>query len=441
MSTFEGSKPTRRRFLQSLGLAAGAAVLPSGLVAGCATSGSKSSGGDVDDKNINFYGNSLGEAANKKLYEDGLAAFEKASGASVKPVTYPFDQASTQLLLLARSGTAHGAAQAGPWQPLMPLGVLADLSDLAEKYSFPANALEPSTVDGKLYALPQFIDGIGLVANRDMLDAVGYTTDPMTINDFVSKLEALQKLDKKVIPYAASTKQTLKDIIPWMQTFGSPVISQELDCTLGDKASVDAVKWYKSLMDQKLIAANTSRVDSRVLYGRKQTAMYDDASLAHSFLASAGASGAELKKLTPLPRPTLKLGDQAHNILQVSGNMVFKGRGENTARALAEYFATDVSFQTAQFDQNRRVGAVAEVTAQIPGVKTDEFQQGWQKNVITHAQVPAYNRVPTADAVESAIEDATAKILAGRPAGRAGGAERGPHGRSRGPQEMMCRRR
>ena len=45
----------------------------------------------------------------------------------------------------------------------------------------------------------------------------------------------------------------LKDLIPWIWTFGGSVIDDQGKVTLGDEGSVKALEWYKSLLDRGLM--------------------------------------------------------------------------------------------------------------------------------------------------------------------------------------------
>ncbi|WP_267900300.1 ABC transporter substrate-binding protein [Kribbella turkmenica] len=389
----------------------------SGLLAasGCSSSPPRpDAGGDADAKLINFYGDSLGGETTGKFWKRALERFETDRGVTVKPVTYTFDQAPTQLLLAARSGNASGVGEAGPWQVLVPLGVLADLSEIASKHDYPKALLDGFTVDGRLYVLPQYVDAIGLVGNGSILSSVGFTGDKVSVDDFAATLEKIKAQDRRVIPYAGATKQpALKDLIPWMWTFGSEVITADLKVTLGDAASVKVLEWYKQLVSAGLIGKEVHRDDARVLLAQGRTALYDDVGLARSFAKTNGAPKPLQDGLLSITRPALKADGDSYNRGSAGGLFVFAGAGEATSRGLAEWICTDPALAGDFFTLNSRVTALSSVASAIPEIGKDRFQTSWNERSIGHARFPAYNRLPTSAALDDLIGQGVAKILAG----------------------------
>ena len=131
-----------------------------------AAGASAAANGATEAKTINFYGNSLGEDAQKAAWQAVLDGYSGESGVNVAPVIYPYDQAATQLALTGRSGKLMGVGQAGPWQVLTPMDVLADLTDLADGLGIPQGVLDAYTIDGKLFVLPLTAAGIGIIIER-----------------------------------------------------------------------------------------------------------------------------------------------------------------------------------------------------------------------------------------------------------------------------------
>ena len=100
---------------------------------------------------------------------------------------------------------------------------------------------------------------------------------PKTVAEFEAALTAVKGLGGGVVPWAGMTKvDQLKDIIPWMWEFGSPIVADN-KVVIGDDGSVEALTWYKKLYDQKLIAPDVNRVDARALMSQGKTAFYEDA--------------------------------------------------------------------------------------------------------------------------------------------------------------------
>lgn len=400
------------------------AVAALGLLslAGCATPAPKPAASPTGSgsavKTINFYGNVLGDEAQKPAWEKMVASFEKASSVTVKPVVYPSDQAATQLALLAGAGNLMGAGQAGPWQVLTPFGVLADLSDLAEGLDIPQGILDTYTIDGKLLALPQYAGGIGMIVNGTVAKSAKLKSG-MTIDAFDSVLEDIKAQEAGMIPYAAVTKSDLKDIVPWMWGFGSEVVTNDLEVTIGDKASVAAVTWYKSLLDRGLIQPNVARADARVLFARGQAAIYDDAPLASTFVVTNGASQEIIDSISTISRPTD--GDkESFNRAWGGGIFVTAGEGEITSREFAKSLIADVDSATTLFEQSSLAPASAKIASQIPSIQKNAFQTGFRENVTEHARGTAYDRIAVAAQIDASIAQSTAAILAGEVAVQAG---------------------
>src|SRR5690606_22036348 len=102
--------------------------------------------------------------------------------------------------------------------------------------------LQACQVDGVQYGLPWATASIGMVANQELLEAAGVTEIPATVEQFEAALEALQAYNADVIPYAGMTDVAqLKDIIPWIWTFGGDVFDAEGNVTLTSDETIAAL--------------------------------------------------------------------------------------------------------------------------------------------------------------------------------------------------------
>jgi multiple sugar transport system substrate-binding protein len=268
-------------------------------------------------------------------------------------------------------------------------------------------------VDGKLYVVPTVSAGIGLVADGRI--ASQFNLRPgMSTDDFAAALEAIKKSDPNVIPYAAVTKNPdLKDAVHWMWAWGSPVVTADLKCTIGDAESVAAMTWYKQLQDQGLTKAGVARTDARILFARGQAAIYDDAPLANTFLNTNGGS-AELKAgITALQRPQVG-GKPSYNRWWGNGMFCSSGKGETTSKDFIRYVATDVGAETALYKQSATAPADKKVASQIPGLADDDFQNAFRTNVSEKSRAAAWDKLATAALIDSTIGEGVASILAGQ---------------------------
>lgn len=405
---------SRRAFLGG-----GTAIAALGVLtlAGCATP-APTGGGSMANaatkvKTINFYGNSLGEDAQKAAWQSVVDGFAAESGVKVSPVIYPYDQAATQLALTGRSGQLMGVGQAGPWQVLTPMDVLADLSDLAEGLGIPQGVLDAYTIDGKLFVLPLTAAGIGTIINGEIAESVGIESG-MTVEQFATALEKIKSQDSSVIPYAAVTKNPdLKDAVPWMWGFGSEVVTDDFECTIGDKESVEAITWYKSLLDDGLTQANVARSDARILFASGRTALYDDAPLASTFVKTNGAAQNIIDNIGAISRPTAD-GKDSFNRAWGGGLFATAGEGELSSREFITYAATNVDAATALYEQSAVAPAALSVAEQIPALAADKFQTVFRTEVSEHARAAAWDRVPVTAQIDTAIGAGVANILAGQ---------------------------
>jgi len=404
---------SRRAFLGGSTTAAAFGML---ALAGCAPTSpgpAAQAEGATAAKTINFYNNSLGEEAQKAAWQSVVDGFAEQAGVTIKPVIYPYDQAATQLALTGSSGKLMGVGQAGPWQVLSPMGVLADLTDLAEGLDIPQGVLDTYSIDGKLYVLPLTAAGIGIVTNGQIARDVGLASG-MTVEEFASALEAIKKQDKDLIPYAAVTKNPdLKDIAHWMWGFGSEVVTDDLECTIGDAPSVAAVTWYLSLLDAGLIQANVARTDARILFASGRTALYDDAPLAATFVTTNGGAQQIADNIGAIARPTSG-GNESYNRAWGGGLFASAGEGEVTSREFITYAATNVAAATALYEQSAVAPAAKSVADQIPALAKDRFQTEFRTEVSEHARGAAWDKVAVTAQVDTTIGDGVARILAGQ---------------------------
>lgn len=269
-----------------LGLAAGslAACAPS---AGGATgpavgaSGASSAAGLSDDgaKNFSFTSWSMNEEASKARLQELLNSYSTSAGVKIETPSYPYNDFLKQLILQLKGGQTTGAVQMDiAWlSNAAAVGRFADLSSFAKDMGYADYTLKTGLYKGVQVGLPWTTGAIGMVGNNDLLGKVGMTDPPRTIEEFENLLRELKKLGNGVVPYAAMTKvANLKDIVPWMWTFGSPVVSNG-EITVGDEGSIAALTWYKKMYDEGLIGRDVDRFDARALFGQGKVGIYEDA--------------------------------------------------------------------------------------------------------------------------------------------------------------------
>lgn len=346
---------SRRDLLRYSAIGLGGIAL-AGLAAGCAHGGAAAptgtpSSGPAKPTDFSFASWGMSEEATKPALQASINAFAKKDGIAVETPSYPFNDYLNQLTLQVRGGQFAGAAQLDvAWlSTLAALGKLTDLGAKAKGRGYTESGLTAGTFDGAQLGLPWTIAAIGPVANTELLGKVGLEALPATTKEFQAALVELKALGGGVIPYAASTKTAqLKDIVVWMQTFGSSII-EDGKVTIGDEASIEAVTWYKKLFDDGLIAADIDRAAARALFGQGKAAVYDDAPAGRAAVLKSASDPELASKMAPFARPVLKAGDTPQEVLWGHLIVVVDGEGAGTAGDFAQWITSDPAQQVSYF--------------------------------------------------------------------------------------------
>lgn len=409
---------SRRNVLKLMG--AGAGALGLGGLAACAPStspsddstGDSSGGGEPAD--FSFASWSLSEEAPKPVIEGLMSTFGDDQGVSVTPVTYPYNEYLNQLTLQTRGGEFAGAAQLDvAWLgALASLGKLRDLSSLVEGRGYTDAALGAGQYDGVQYGLPWTIGAIGLVTNTELLGRAGITEFPTSIEDFEAALVELKGIGNGVIPYAASTKVAqLKDVLIWMQTFGSPLV-EDGTVTIGDDATVEAVTWYKRLYDQGLIAPDVDRFDARALFSQGRAAIYDDAIVGKSAVTAESPDADLASKLDAVSRPVVNSGDDPRALFWGHVVAVVDGEGADTAAEFAQWVTSDEEV-TVGFFEDLGLPPTTDAGLSSPAVTGDAFTAAFGERITATATVNPFWQFPQYAQIETAIAEQVQAVLVG----------------------------
>jgi multiple sugar transport system substrate-binding protein len=403
---------SRRSLLKLLGAGAGAAAL-----AACApTSGgdapsAPSGGGELTDFSLASW--SLADDLSKAGVQGLMDAFMAGKSITIRPVPIAFPDYLNQLILQVRGNQFSGAAQLDiAWlSSLAALGKLRDLGQLANGAGYTETALSSGQLNGVQYGLPWTSGAIGLIVNQEMLGKVGLEELPTTVEDFEAALTELKGTG--VVPYAASTKVAqLKDILIWMQTFGSPLIEGDR-VTIGDDASVEAVAWYKRLYDKRLIAPDVERLDARALFAQEKTAMYDDAIVGKDVVIKQAKSRTLIDNIAPAPRPVVKQGDTPRAQQWGHIMVVVDGEGADTAGQFARFATSDTTAVLKYFEA---VSLPPTTTAALASdaVKSDTFTTAFGEKITATATPNPFWRFPQYAQMENIVSEKVQAVLIGR---------------------------
>ncbi|MEE1839252.1 extracellular solute-binding protein [Streptomyces sp. NPDC007076] len=405
---------TRRGALRMFGIGA-LGVAGAGALGACAPSGAgTSSGGDTKSKNFDFTSWSLNEEAAKPSIEKIIAAWEKAEGSKVRAVSYPYNEYLSQLTLKLGGGETTGAVHLDiAWlAAVAQMGKLADLGSVALKGGYTNVALDSGMYDGKQYGLPWNTGSIGVIANSKLLEKAGIKKHPTTVEEFEGALRELKGLGGGVVPYAAATKVAqLKDIFPWMQTFGCTLL-EDSKVTIGDDASIDAVTWYKKLHDEKLIAADVDRFDARALFGQGKAAFYDDAIIGKGVTAAQSKDKTLADAMQPMKRPVLRAGDTPQALLWGGVIAIVKGKGQDAATEFALHTTTDRATTTEYFAA-RALPPSTTAGLSDPKVAQDTFTTEWTEKITDTATGSPFWQFAQNAQIEEAVAKQVQAVLVG----------------------------
>lgn len=406
---------TRRDMMRYSLFGVGAAAMLG--LAGCSTDSAGAPavtpGGSGQATDFTFGSWSLSEEAAKPTIQSALDTFAAEKSISIPTSVYPYNDYLNQLTLQVRGGQFTGAAQLDvAWlSALAAVGKLTDLSGFASGRGYTPAALGAGQLDGAQLGLPWTIGAIGLIGNEELFDKAGASLTPTTIEEFEEGLRALKGIG--VTPYAASTKAAqLKDIVVWMQTFGSPIIEGG-ESTIGDEASVKAVEWYKKLYDEGLIAPDVDRAAARTLFAQGAAALYDDAPVGKSSVTSQSPDPDLGEKMIPIARPVLAAGDTPQHVLWGHLVVVVDGAGAQTAAEFAQWLTSDPQ-QTVSYFEALGLPPTTEEALASPAVTSNVFVEAFTDRITSTASPSPLWVYPSYGQMETAIAEQVQAVLIGQ---------------------------
>jgi ABC-type glycerol-3-phosphate transport system substrate-binding protein len=367
-----------------------------------------------EGNSITFTGWSINEGLSRDVIMAGVNTYADANGITISDVAYPFNEYLNQVILAANGNQLSGAVQLDvAWMsPMAALGVLKDLGEYVQPGVYTDAALQACQVDGVQYGLPWTTASIGMVANQELLEAAGVTELPTTIEEFEDALEALKAYNADIVPYAGMTDVAqLKDILPWIWTFGGTVVNENGEIVLNDEGSVAAVEWYASLLERGLIAADVDRFDARSLFAQGQVGFYDDAIVARSLAAGNKPADLELT-VVPVPRPVLNEGDAPQSLLWGHCVGVVDDEAGDAAAQFAVYLTSDPDFMTNYFSSLSLPPAAAAVL-ETDAVQGDEYVSLWTNQITSTARANPFWSYAEGARMETLLAEAVQSVLLG----------------------------
>ncbi len=368
-----------------------------------------------DGGKFTFTGWSLQEGATRDVIMAVVGEYSQATGAEITDVSYPYNEYLNQILLQARGGNLSGAVQLDiAWlAPLAAMGVLKDLGPVAEGVDYTSAALSSGQINGVQYGIPWTTASIGMVANMKLLNDAGITELPKTIAEFEADLETLKAYNADIIPYAGMTDTAqLKDIIPWIWTFGGTVIDPDGNVVLNDEGTVAAVEWYASLLDRGLIAADMDRFDARQLFAQGRVGFYDDAIVARSLVTTNAPDSGLEEFVVPVPRPVLNEGDVPQALLWGHIIVVVDDENADSAAAFAKYITSDQDTVLTYFDQ-LALPPTTQTALDSENVQTNSYVATWSAGITATARTNPFWPYTEAAAMETTLNEQVQAVLTG----------------------------
>lgn len=244
--------PLTRRGLLALGGAAavGAGLAACGTGSGPAPSGTTSAGPSAGGGALTIWANAVLTADASKGLGAAATAYEKATGITVTVQGIPTAELIPKLTTTVSGGAGPDLAivdttavpQLGASQ------VFADLTQRAAAISggFTTAAVTAATYGGKQYALPYYVNNVGLYYNKDLLTGAGIAV-PATWADLRSAAKELTGGDRYGYMLGAAGYGSFL-FWPWLWQNGGTILNEGLtEATFADDAGLAAFEAYAGL--------------------------------------------------------------------------------------------------------------------------------------------------------------------------------------------------
>jgi multiple sugar transport system substrate-binding protein len=260
------------------------------------------------------YTEETGKAAIQGMVDD----FAAETGLTVEPEGYAWGEMNKNYLLRARSNALPDVGQSQ--ERLLPvIAGIPEMQDLNEVFGkerleelFDPAFLAMGQIDGKQLALPWIVGTIGMVANREVLDAAGVTEMPVTVDEFKAVLVKVRDNVPNSVPLGMATKNNasiLVDYLTWVWTFGGDAVVDG-KAQVNSPEAVAALQFMADAVKDRLAAPEIDRPDARRLFGQGATAFYVDAPQALSFARQFSGRGEAIDAaVVPVKAPVLREGD------------------------------------------------------------------------------------------------------------------------------------
>jgi len=176
--------------------------------------------------------------------------FTKETGAKVKVQTQQWDGIVTKVTTALSSNNVPDLIDVGNTQitGYAATGGLLDItplkSKLAQGQTWLGGLVDPATVDGKLYGVPELAGARTVIYNKQIWSAAGITTEPKTYEEFTADLDKIKAQHASDPNFAAFylPGQYWYDGLQWVWDAGGKIVSGKEGSWKGELSSSEAIQ-------------------------------------------------------------------------------------------------------------------------------------------------------------------------------------------------------
>lgn len=309
-------------------------------------------------------------------------------------------------------------------------GMIQPLDDIAGdkiagwKDRIVPEVFESGMHDGKLYALPTYVDMASFLAiNLDALEEAGFDRPPETWEEVREYAKAMTKPDRPGIAFPATTAPVDINIFEGIAYANGGRIFDENSgkVTLNDPGVVDALQFYVDLINDGSTPAATSLTetffrDTAQLFGQGRSAMW----IGLSWLNTPWGVNEDVRWTgVPMPRPDAPSGsfEPVSAIMDGTAMLMVSSRSKNPEAAAAY---VDFWSQNAQLEVWGGQPEIARIPAGKAAWDNPELKEAWPNWVKAYeadtlfkggAPMPRFIGV---SAIESALGTAIQQAVLGQ---------------------------
>ena len=136
------------------------------------------------------------------------------------------------------------------------------------KGAFIDTFLSPSVIDGKTMGLPVAASARAMVINKHVFEKAGATA-PKTWDEFLTAAKAIKEKVPDVAPFALQGKEIETDAYYYysLWTHGGDILTADGKSGLDSPEAIEAAKFYKMLIDEKLTEDSPTNYNREDLFG------------------------------------------------------------------------------------------------------------------------------------------------------------------------------